>query len=126
MQVSAAPPDPSDPMHADCPGREVFKLITGRWTLLVLWSLKSGPVRFHRIRDAVEGISERVLSSTLKDLCRHGLIDRHVDPSVPPKVSYSLTQIGEGLLDVMGQLTGWIARELQNIDAAKRQYDEDR
>ena len=123
MKVSSAPTDPSDPMHADCPGREVFKLITGRWSLLILWSLKSGPVRFHRIRDTVEGISERVLSSSLKDLCRHGLVSRHVDPSVPPKVSYSLTQSGEGLLDITDQLTGWIARELDNIDAAKRRYD---
>ncbi|ASM74366.1 MULTISPECIES: winged helix-turn-helix transcriptional regulator [Roseobacteraceae] len=124
MEVSSIPADPSNPMHSDCPGREVFKLITGRWTLLILWSLKFGPVRFHRIRDAVEGISERVLSSALKDLCRHGLISRHVEPSVPPKVSYSLTQCGEGLLDVMEQLTGWIGNELDAIEVAKRRYDE--
>ena len=123
MEVSPAPADPSNPMHAACPGREVFKLITSRWSLLILWSLTSGPVRFHRIRDTVEGISERVLSSALKDLCRHGLVARHVEPSVPPKVSYSLTQSGEGLLDITDQLTGWIARELDNIDAAKRRYD---
>jgi DNA-binding HxlR family transcriptional regulator len=103
----------------------VFKLITGRWTLLILWSLKLGPVRFHRIRDTVEGISERVLSSALKDLCRHGLVSRHVEPSVPPKVSYSLTDSGEGLLDVMEHLTGWIARELDGIEKAKREYDRD-
>ena len=48
----------SDPMHSDCPGRDVFKLITSRWTLLIPWSLKAGPMRFHRIRDTVEGISE--------------------------------------------------------------------
>ena len=123
MEVSLAPDDLSDPMHSECPGREVFKLVTGRWTLLILWSLKSGPTRFHRIRDAVEGISERVLSSSLKDLCRHGLISRHVEPSVPPKVSYSITRSGDGLLDVMQQLTGWIANELDSIEAAKREYD---
>lgn len=123
MEVSLAPDDLSDPMHSECPGREVFKLVTGRWSLLILWSLKSGPARFHRIRDAVEGISERVLSSSLKDLCRHGLISRHVEPSVPPKVSYSITRSGDGLLDVMQQLTGWIANELDSIEAAKREYD---
>lgn len=123
MEVSPAPADLSDPMHSDCPGRDVFKLVTGRWSLLILWSLKSGPVRFHRIRDAVEGISERVLSSALKDLTRHGLIARHVEPSVPPRVSYSLTPCGEGLLDVMDQLTGWIARELDAIKSAQRRYD---
>jgi DNA-binding HxlR family transcriptional regulator len=112
-------------MHSDCPGRDLFKLVTGRWTLLILWSLKSGSMRFHRIRDAVEGISERVLSSALKELCRHGLTDRHVEPSVPPKVSYSLTRSGEGLLDVMSHLTGWIARELEHIEQAKQRYRSD-
>ena len=69
MNVSPATTDLSNPMHSDCPGRDVFKLVTGRWTLLILWSLKSGPLRFFQIRDQVEGISERVLSSALKDLC---------------------------------------------------------
>ena len=80
-------------------------------------------MRFFQIRDQVEGISERVLSSALKDLWRHGLISRHVEPSVPPKVSYSLTPSGQGLHDVMGQLTGWIASELDSIEAAKRRFD---
>ena len=123
MKVSPSHAAPSDPMHSDCPGRDVFKLVTGRWSLLILWALKSGPVRFHRIRDTVDGISERVLSSSLKELCRHGLITRHVEPSVPPRVSYELTASGEGLLGVMEGLTGWIARELEGIEAAKRRYD---
>lgn len=123
MKVSPSPANLSDPMQSDCPGRDVFKLITSRWTLLILWSLKSGPERFHRIRDTVDGISERVLSSALKDLCRNGLTERHVEPSVPPKVSYSLTPCGRGLLVVMDQLTGWIARELDNIEMAKQRYD---
>ncbi len=125
MNVSPDAAALSDPMHVDCPGRDIFKVITGRWTLLILWSLKSGRMRFHRIRDTVEGISERVLSSALKDLCRHGLVSRHVESSVPPKVSYSLTGSGEGLLEVMEHLTGWIARELDVIEAAKREYDRD-
>ena len=123
MNVGSDPAASSDPMHSDCPGRDLFKLITGRWTLLILWSLKSGSLRFYRIRDVVEGISERVLSSALKDLCRHDLITRHVEPSVPPKVSYSLTRRGQGLLDLMEHLTDWIARELDGIEAAKREHD---
>ena len=59
----------------------------------------------------------------MKELSRHGLIDRHVEPSVPPKVSYSLTRCGAGLLDVMEHLTGWIAREMEEIERAKRRYD---
>ncbi|MDK8875207.1 MULTISPECIES: helix-turn-helix domain-containing protein [Paracoccus] len=122
MDVSPSS-DPADPMHSDCPGRDLFELITSRWPLLILWSLRGGPQRFYEVRNAVEGISERVLSETLKKLCRHGLITRHVQPSVPPKVSYALTGLGEGLLGVMDGLTGWIGRELENVQAAKRRYD---
>jgi DNA-binding HxlR family transcriptional regulator len=113
----------ADPMNSDCPGRDLFDLITSRWPLLILWALKDGMLRFFEIRNRVEGISERVLSDTLKKLCRHGLIARYVEPSVPPKVSYSLTPSGEGLLVVMGGLTEWIATELDNVEQAKRHHD---
>ena len=122
MDVSPSP-DPADPMRSDCPGRALFELITSRWPLLILWSLRGGTQRFYEIRNAVEGISERVLSEVLKKLCRHGLITRHVEPSVPPKVSYALTNLGEGLLGVMDGLTGWIGRELENVETARRHYD---
>ncbi len=70
MDVSPSS-DPADPMHSDCPGRDLFELITSRWPLLILWSLRGGPQRFYEVRNAVEGISERVLSEVLKKLCRH-------------------------------------------------------
>ncbi|WBU60294.1 winged helix-turn-helix transcriptional regulator [Paracoccus albus] len=98
-------------------------MATGKWTLLILWALKSGPRRFHQLRDEVDGISERVLSATLKSLRRNGLVMRHVEPSVPPKVSYELTEIGTGLLSVMEGLTGWIAQELDAVEAAQARYD---
>ncbi len=120
MEVS---PSQANPMQADCPGRNLFLLATGKWTLLILWSLKSGPRRFHQLRDEVGGISERVLSATLKELVRHGLASRHVEPSIPPKVSYALTRSGTGLLSVMEGLTGWIADELATVEAAKALHD---
>lgn len=120
MEVS---PINADPMQSHCPGRDLFLLATGKWTLLILWALKTGPRRFHQLRDEVEGISERVLSATLKGLCRHGLMQRHVEPSIPPKVSYELTSTGMGLLSVMEGLTGWIAQELDAVEAAKARYD---
>ncbi|WP_295809299.1 helix-turn-helix domain-containing protein [uncultured Nitratireductor sp.] len=122
MKVSRNTAD-SDPMHRDCPGREIFQTITNRWTLLILWALKDNTRRFHELRDCVEGISERVLSQNLKTLCRSGLIDRHVEPTVPPKVSYSLTVTGRDLISVMEGITGWIARQLPNIEKAQARYD---
>ena len=125
MEVSPSPPTAdADPLHAACPGRAVFETVTNRWTLLILWALKDGTLRFFSLRDRVEGISERVLSQNLKALCRSGLIERHVEPSVPPKVSYTLTATGADLLSVMDSLTGWIADKLPQIVEAERRYDE--
>lgn len=116
-------PVESDPLRTACPGRAVFESVTNRWTLLILWSLKDAPLRFFRIRDRVEGISERVLSQNLKSLCRSGLIERHVEHSTPPKVSYSLTPIGSDLLSVVDVLTDWIADKLPAIIEAQKRFD---
>ena len=113
----------ADPLQAACPGRAIFETVTNRWTLLILWSLKDGTQRFFEIRDQVQGISERVLSQNLKALCRSGLIERQVEPTTPPKVSYTLTPIGSDLLTVMERLTGWIADKLPKIIEAEQRYD---
>ncbi|WP_417770013.1 winged helix-turn-helix transcriptional regulator [Stappia sp.] len=112
-----------DPLNAECPGRTLFETITGRWSLLILWSLRNGPLRFFELRNRVEGISERVLSHNLKALRRDGLLARHVEPTVPPKVSYSLTKVGAELVEVMDGLTGWIARRLPDVEAARASHD---
>lgn len=123
MGVSQATPTASDPLQDNCPGREVFEMITGRWTLLILWALRDGTQRFFQLRDRIEGISERMLSLNLRTLTRSGLVARHVEPSVPPKVSYTLTPTGTELLAVMEGLTGWIARNLDTIEATRRAHD---
>ncbi|WP_200940209.1 helix-turn-helix domain-containing protein [Devosia sp. Root436] len=98
----------SDPFTSDCPGREIFIHVTSRWALLILASLSVGPMRFHMLRDRVDGISEKMLSQTLKTLCRDGLIDRTVEPTVPPQVTYELTQIGLELAGLLRELSsGW-------------------
>lgn len=127
MKVSTTPPtaDDSDPLRAACPGRTVFETVTNRWTLLILWALKDGTQRFFNIRDRVEGISERVLSQNLKTLCRSGLIERYVEPSVPPKVSYTLTPIGIDLLSAMDVLTSWVSDKLPTIMEAEQRYDDE-
>ena len=114
----------ADPLRAACPGRAVFEMVTNRWTLLILWALKDGTLRFFSLRDRVEGISERVLSQNLKALCRAGLVERNVEPSIPPKVSYTLTPIGGDLLSVMDGLTGWIGDNLPRIIEAEHLYDQ--
>lgn len=129
MKVSAPPPKEelppliADQPGPDCPGREVFDTITNRWSFLILMALKPGRLRFHALRDQVEGISERMLSQNLKTLCRDGLLDRQVEDSIPPKVSYALTPVGVDLVGVMEGLAGWIARNLPAIEDARADYD---
>jgi DNA-binding HxlR family transcriptional regulator len=114
----------SDLLDANCPGRELFELVTNRWTLLILWALKGGTLRFYALRDSVEGISERVLSQNLKALCRAGLIERKVEPTIPPKVSYTLLPSSYQLLDIMGRLTSWIGENVMGVRDAQRRYDQ--
>lgn len=115
--------DPADLLRPDCPGSAVFETVTNRWSLLILRSLRGRPQRFFQVRDQLDGISERVLSQNLKALTRSGIIARHVEASVPPQVSYSLTAIGGELLAVMDGLTGWIAASLPVIAEAEGRHD---
>lgn len=112
-----------DLLRADCPGRELFEMITSRWTLLILWALSDGTLRFFQLRDRVEGISERVLVQNLKVLVRAGLVARLVEPTIPPKVSYALQPSGVELLTVVAQLTEWIAGNLEAVASAQAGYD---
>lgn len=100
-------------------------MITSRWVLLILWALRDGGLRFYLLRDRIEGIRERMLSLTLKTLCRNGLVARHVEAGVPPRVSYSLTPTGADFLAGMEGLTGWIARKLEAIETARQTHDRD-
>ena len=113
-----------NPMTADCPGREVFDHITGRWAMLILVALQGGPVRFHKLRDGIEGVSEKMLSQTLKTLARDGLVLRLVDPSVPPKVSYALTDLGQGLARQLSSLVQWIGDNIDSIVRAQQRGDQ--
>lgn len=117
--------NPHDPISSDCPGRSIFETVTNRWTFLILWCLRAGPLRFYELRDTVEGVSERVLSENLKKLARYGLVERHVEATRPPKVSYTLTPIGAELTEVVKQLANWIGRRMPAIEEAKARYDTD-
>lgn len=113
----------NDPFTSDCPGRTVFNHLTSRWGLLLVLALVDGPMRFHALRNRVEGISEKMLSQSLKMLARDGLVRRSVEPAVPPRVSYELTAMGR---EVAAPLTGvlrWIGRRMPDILAAQDHYD---
>ncbi len=116
----------SDPFTADCPGRDIFNHVTSRWALLILASLSEKPMRFHVLRDRVDGISEKMLSQTLKTLCRDGLVHRSAEPTIPPQVTYELTTMGIELAGHFAAVIQWMGRRVPDILVAQSRHDEHR
>ncbi|MFW5416449.1 helix-turn-helix transcriptional regulator [Nocardiopsis sp. CNT-189] len=122
-QASGTPPAAGTVFDPDCPARTVLDHVTGRWGVLILRTLTGGPVRFAGLRDRIGGISEKMLSQTLRTLARDGLVERTVEPTAPPQVSYSLTALGAELTEPLGELVDWIARRAPEVVAAQEAYD---
>jgi DNA-binding HxlR family transcriptional regulator len=101
--------------------REVLERITARWSLSVMRILAqaNGPLRFSRVLERVEGISQKALTQTLRTLERDGLITRTLYPQVPPRVEYELTTLGREILVPVASLWRWIAGKLPDIAAAQ-------
>jgi DNA-binding HxlR family transcriptional regulator len=107
----------------DCPTRLVLDRIADKWAVLVLGLLGNGPVRFNRLRRQIEGISQKMLSQTLKSLERDGLVSRKVTPTVPVTVEYSITPLGETLSATVDNLRIWAETHMEKVLVAQRQYD---
>src|SRR5258707_3493089 len=90
-----------------CPTRVVLDRLADKWTVLVIGQLAAGTMRFAQLRRAIDGISQKMLTSTLRDLERDGLVKRQLYASVPPKVEYSLTPLGSSLVSKMNGLWLW-------------------
>jgi DNA-binding HxlR family transcriptional regulator len=110
-------------LHADCPGREVFNHIASRWGMLVILTLSGGALRFHVLRDQINGVSEKMLSQTLKLLVRDGLVIRSVEPSVPPRVTYELSVLGHEAANSLKQIVEWLGKHIPEIISAHEQFD---
>jgi len=103
--------------------REVLERVSGRWSLSVLRILGevNGPLRFSRVLERVEGISQKALTHTLRTLERDGLLTRTLYPQVPPRVEYELTTLGRDLMVPVASLWQWIAGRLPDFAAAQAQ-----
>jgi len=107
-----------------CPAvREVLNRVGDKWSVLVVALLGGGPKRFSELRRAIEGISQRMLTLTLKGLERDGLVTRTVTPSIPPRVDYELTRLGKSLLKPITGLEKWAKTNREKIHAAQERYD---
>ena len=106
-----------------CPVRDVLDRIGDKWSMLMIMALAMRPHRFSELHRAVHDISKRMLTQTLRDLERDGLITRHVFPTKPPSVEYRLAPLGLSLLDPMAGLVEWADRCHGDIHAARARFD---
>ncbi|WP_421995500.1 winged helix-turn-helix transcriptional regulator [Roseococcus sp.] len=114
---------PWNPYAAGCPTRLVLDRVADKWAVLVLGLLTGGPVRFNRLRREIEGLSQKMLSQTLKSLERDGLVSRQAFPTVPVTVEYSITPLGQTLTATVDALRVWGERHMDEVLAAQRRYD---
>ena len=122
---AAGGPSPAhDPLG--CRAHEVLARVGDKWSVYVIHVLgeTDQPLRFGELRRRVEGISQRMLTVTLRSLERDGLVSRAMYPEVPPRVEYALTPLALTLRGIVGQLVVWSQAHLPEIDAARARYDE--
>ena len=119
------------PGHKDVPGScnrvaPVLGRIGNKWSILVIYFLGTGPVRFNELRRKIGGVSQRMLTLTVRGLERDGFVKRTVYPTIPPRVDYELTPLGKSLLEPIQQLGTWTMNNLDAIEKAQRRYDKAR
>ncbi|MCS7483535.1 winged helix-turn-helix transcriptional regulator [Umezawaea endophytica] len=112
-----------DPYDANCATRRILDRIGDRWTVLVVGVLGDGEARFSEIRRRVDGVSQKMLTQTLRGLERDGLVRRTVHPTVPVRVEYALTEAGRTLLEPLRALQKWSIEHLGDVSASQNAYD---
>jgi len=114
-----------DPATADCLAvRSILALVADKWTVLIVGLLGDGPKRFNEIKRMVDGISQRMLTFTLRGLERDGLVTRTVFPTSPQRVEYELTKRGGGLWEAVEPLGLWARTHVNEILKARQQFDQ--
>ncbi|MEV2278712.1 helix-turn-helix domain-containing protein [Nocardiopsis sp. NPDC049922] len=113
----------ADAYLRDCASRNVLDLLSSKWVCLVVGALSGGPMRFGALRRRLDGITQKMLTRTLRDLERAGLVDRRVFPTTPPQVEYSLTPLGRNLGVLMGAIRSWAEEHMDEITEARERYD---
>jgi DNA-binding HxlR family transcriptional regulator len=108
----------------NCPTRAILDRIGDKWTVLVVLSLRGGPLRFTELRDGIGRVAPKVLTQTLRRMERDGLITREVYPEIPPRVVYTLTPMGASLTEPIAAITEWAETHLPSITKAQQRYDE--
>lgn len=107
----------------NCPSRTVLSLLSDKWTLLVICALAAQPMRFGELRRRLDGVTQKMLSQTLRALERDGLLTRTVFPTAPPSVEYALTDLGVGITSVVESVRAWAEGHVGEVLKARAGYD---
>jgi DNA-binding HxlR family transcriptional regulator len=109
---------------AECPSRQVLAALSDKWVTLVLTALADGPQRYSQLARRIAGVSQKMLTQTLRTLERDGLLTRTITPSVPVRVDYQITPLGETILPVVAAIKQWSETHIREIHAARANYDQ--
>jgi DNA-binding HxlR family transcriptional regulator len=123
MKLTSAYPELGPPDSTSCRGRAVLDKVGDKWSLHVLTVLGDRTMRFGELRREIEGISQRMLTATLRTLERDGIVNRTLYPEIPPRTEYALTPLGKTLLEAVSTFVRWAEEHVDTIDAARAEYD---
>ncbi len=112
-----------DPYDRNCPSRQVLDRIGDRWSVLVVGALAHGPLRFSALAKTVDGVSQKMLTQTLRGLERDGLVSRTMYAQIPPRVDYELTESGISLVGPLLALENWAKGNMPSIISSREAYD---
>ncbi|MFI6324512.1 winged helix-turn-helix transcriptional regulator [Nonomuraea sp. NPDC050556] len=107
----------------ECPSRKLLDTLSDKWVTLILNALSGGQRRYSDLARAIAGVSQKMLTQTLRRLERDGLVTRAVTPSVPVRVDYELTALGVSLLPVVAAIKGWAEAHIEDVEDARGRYD---
>ena len=117
------PKPDANPFMASCPSQDILALIGSKWSMLLLCILGDGPVRSGELGRRAGGISQKMLTQTLRELERHGIVHRKDFGEVPPRVEYSLTPLGRSLAQLVRQIEQWVESNYSRMSRVARSYD---
>ncbi|HEV7606984.1 MAG TPA: helix-turn-helix domain-containing protein [Steroidobacteraceae bacterium] len=112
----------ADPFNPECPSQEILALIGSKWSMLLMCILQNGPTRSGELARRAGGISQKMLTQTLRELARHGLVQRRDYREVPPRVEYSLTRLGVSLSDLIRQIESWVTANYTRMSSVARNH----
>jgi len=113
----------ANPFNVMCPSQDVLALIGSKWSMLLLCLLSAGPKRTGELARGAGGISQKMLTQTLRELERHGIVHREDFGEVPPRVEYSLTPLGKSLSKLVRDIEAWVETNYSRITREVRTYD---